>query len=104
MKSRLADAFGDAVSQSYEVIGEPTDFEGARALAEQDKFQFQAWALGLVGARTESSAKKGADRGVDGRTIFHDGRGNSHDIIYSVKGGKLKATDVRDLKGVVGRE
>jgi site-specific DNA-methyltransferase (adenine-specific) len=104
IKSRLADSYGDAIAATYEVIGEPTDLEGARALAEQDKFQFQAWALGLVGARTESSGKKGADRGVDGRTIFHDGRGNSHDIIYSVKGGKLKATDVRDLKGVVGRD
>lgn len=104
IKSRLADSYGDAVSATYEVIGEPTDLEGAKALAEQDKFQFQAWALGLVGARTESSGKKGADRGIDGRTIFHDGRGTSHDIIYSVKGGKLKATDVRDLKGVVGRE
>jgi len=104
IKQRLLDAYGDDVRTSYEVIGEPTDLEGARSLADQDKFQFQAWALGLVGARTESSNKKGADRGIDGKSIFFDGQGKTQEIIFSVKGGHLKATDLRDLKGVVGRE
>jgi DNA modification methylase len=104
IKTRLLDAYGDEVAGTYEVIGEPTTVEDARALAEQDKFQFQNWALGLVGARVAGGAKKGADRGIDGKTIFHDGLGTTHEIIYSVKGGHLKATDVRDLKGVVQRE
>jgi hypothetical protein len=104
IKTRLADAYGEEVKQTYEVVGEATTVEDARQLAEDDKFQFQNWALGLVGARPAGGVKKGADRGIDGKSIFHDGLGKTQEIIYSVKGGHLKATDVRDLKGVVQRE
>lgn len=102
MKARLRDTFGDAVA--YEVVGEPTTAEDAVALAEANKFQFQAWALGLVGARTGAEAKKGPDRGVDGRLYFHEGKGATRQIVFSVKGGKLKLSDLRDLRGVVDRE
>ena len=51
IKVRLADAFGAKIVEQYKVIGEPTDLEGARSLADQDKYQFQYWALGLVNAR-----------------------------------------------------
>jgi site-specific DNA-methyltransferase (adenine-specific) len=50
----------------YTVTGEPTTSEDAAALAASDPYQFQWWALGLVGARP-SEQKKGADRGIDGR-------------------------------------
>jgi hypothetical protein len=85
------------------VIGEPTTVEDAAVLAESDKYQFQWWALGLVGARPVDQ-KKGADKGIDGRLYFHDGGKGTRQVIFSVKGGKLKATDVRDLGGVVGSE
>ena len=89
---------------SYRVIGEPVDLSGARALAEQDKFQFQWWALGLVDARPVEQ-KKGADRGIDGRRYFIDGKDrHTESIIFSVKGGHVKPSDVRDLRGVVERE
>jgi site-specific DNA-methyltransferase (adenine-specific) len=101
IKVRLRDAFGDAVR--YKVIGEPTTAEDAAELAESDKYQFQWWALGLVGARPVDQ-KKGADKGIDGRLYFHDGGATTRQIIFSVKGGHLKATDVRDLRGVVDRE
>lgn len=102
MKTRLRDSFGEAAQ--YKVIGEPTTFEDAVALAEANKFQFQAWALGQVGARLGAEAKKGADRGVDGRLYFFEGKGPARQIVFSVKGGKLKLSDVRDLRGVVDRE
>lgn len=60
MKHRLDSAF--AGQAKYQVIGEPVSVDGAAALAEQDPYQFQWWALGLVGARPEEK-KKGADRG-----------------------------------------
>jgi DNA modification methylase len=104
IKSRLSDAYGEDVRETYTVIGEPTTLEDAERLAQEDKFQFQNWALGLVGARPAGGVKKGADKGIDGKSIFHDGLGNTQEIIYSVKGGHLKATDLRDLKGVVQRE
>ncbi len=101
IKTRLRDAFGDMAR--YKVIGEPTTAEDAAALAESDKYQFQWWALGLVGARP-AAEKKGADKGIDGRLYFHDGSEQTRQIIFSVKGGNLKATDLRDLRGVVDRE
>jgi DNA modification methylase len=104
IRNRLADTYGSAVS--YAINGEPTTLEDAEALAQQDKFQFQAWALGLVGARTANTAKKGADKGIDGTLYFHSsaGGGKTDRIILSVKGGKLKADDVRALEGVRARE
>lgn len=104
IKSRLSDAYGDDIRTTYDVIGEPVTLEDAQKLADEDKFQFQNWSLGLVGARPAGGVKKGADKGIDGKSIFVDGHGKSEEIIFSVKGGHLKATDLRDLKGVVGRE
>jgi DNA modification methylase len=103
IKTRLRDAFGDMAR--YQVIGEPTTAEDAAELAESDKYQFQYWALGLVGARPSvQDQKKGADKGIDGRLYFHDGGEQTRQIIFSVKGGKLKADDVRALDAVVRRE
>ena len=105
IKHRLRDAYGPGIAKSYEVIGEPTDLGGARQLAEDDKYQFQWWALGLVGARPVDE-KKGADKGIDGRLYFHDEgpSGKTKQIILSVKGGHLNATALRDLRGVIDRE
>ena len=64
MKHRLYDAFGKEVK--YNVIGEPVSITDAEALAKSDPYQFQWWALGLVGARPVEQ-KKGADKGIDGR-------------------------------------
>ncbi len=87
IKKRLSDAFGPAIKSTYDVIGEPTDYAGAAALAAEDKYQFQWWALGQVGARP-ADQKKGADRGIDGRLYFHDDEsGKSKQIIFSVKRG-----------------
>jgi len=107
IKHRLKTAFADVnVPLEYKVIGEPTTMDDARILATDEPFQFQAWALGLVGARTASSAKKGADKGIDGRLYFHDDdSGKTKQIIFQVKaGGNVTAAHVRDLRGVIERE
>ena len=101
IRSRLADVFA-GVAQ-YEVIGEPVSVPDAEALTAADPYQFQWWALGLVGARPVEQ-KKGADKGIDGRIYFHEGEGRTRQIILSVKAGKLQASDVRDLRGVMERE
>jgi adenine specific DNA methylase Mod len=104
IKKRLSDAFGPEIKQTYDVIGEPTDYAGAAELAAEDKYQFQWWALGQVGARP-AEQKKGADRGIDGRLYFHDDdSGKSKQIIFSVKAGGVSVPQVRDLVGVLGRE
>jgi DNA modification methylase len=104
IKKRLADAFGPEIKSTYDVIGEPTDLAGAGQLAAEDKYQFQWWALGQVGARP-AEQKKGADRGIDGRLYFHDDEsGQSKQIIFSVKAGGVSVPQVRDLIGVLTRE
>jgi DNA modification methylase len=106
IKTRLDDAYGPEVRSTYQVIGEPTDVAGAAQLAEENKYQFQYWALGLCGARPTEGIKKGADRGIDGRLYFHDDNsGSSRQIIFSVKGGhNIGVSEVRDLIGVLQRE
>lgn len=106
IKVRLLDAFGPKIVLTYEVVGEPTSTPDAKQLAEDDPFQFQCWALGLVGARPVQ-VKKGADKGIDGRLYFHDGAETDpvKQVILSVKGGeKVNVKDVRDLVGVITRE
>lgn len=107
IKRRLRDVYADAAV--YELHGEPTTLEDARALADADKFEFQRWALALVDAHPEGApkgkVKKGADRGIDGRLTFRlDDKGKYGTILISVKGGHVQAHDVRDLRGTVERE
>ena len=125
IKQRLADSFGilPAVMQqkqaskmadggatdklpkpSFQVLGEPTSVPDAEALAASDPYQFQWWALGLVGARPVEQ-KKGADQGIDGKIVFQSGGAGVFDsVIISVKAGKTGASHIRDLKGVIERE
>lgn len=105
IKTRLRDTYGTAIEKTYHVTGEPTTPEGAQELAGTDQYQFQWWALGLVGARPVEQ-KKGADKGIDGRILFHDEgpSGKTKQVIFSVKAGKLHAPYVRDLVGVIARE
>jgi len=100
--NRLANTFhGKAV---YRTIGLPTTVEDAATLAQENPYDFQWWALGLVGARPVDE-KRGADRGVDGRLFFHERIGEeTRQVVFSVKAGQLKAPFVRDLRGVVDRE
>ena len=106
IKNRLTDTFGEDIKKTYEVIGEPKDLAGAAQLAEENKYQFQYWALSKVDAQPMGGIKKGADRGIDGRKFFHDDRsGKSKQIILSVKGGRnVGVSEVRDLIGVLQRE
>ncbi len=104
IKQRLVRECGPEIRDTYEIIGEPKDLAGAAALASEDKYQFQWWALAQVGARP-SEQKKGPDRGIDGRYYFHDDRsGRSKQIIFSVKAGGVTVSQVRDLRGVLARE
>jgi len=102
MKHRLRDSFG---LEDVVVIGEPRDLAGARALAKQDRYQFQWWALSLIQAKpVGDDRKKGADRGIDGVINFVESRGKAERILVSVKSGHVTVAHIRDLKGVLDRE
>jgi hypothetical protein len=102
IKIRLASAYGPDIK--FDVVGEPTDLAGAQDLASSDPYQFQWWALGLVGARPVEQ-KKGADKGIDGRLFFHEQQGGAtKQVIMSVKAGHVQRSYVMELRGVVERE
>jgi adenine specific DNA methylase Mod len=102
IEKRLNDAFPGI---KYEVHGTPKDLEGARALAAQDKYQFQWWAVSLVNAIPFGGKKKGADSGIDGLIYFKPEGKTTEKAIVSVKGGdNVNVAMVRDLAHVVDRE
>ena len=110
MKNRLKTAFDLEPGRDYDVVGEPQDAGSARALWEQDPFQFQFWAVSLLEAQPLSGQpraeqRRGADRGIDGLLYFIDGpRRTPQKVVVQVKGGHVSSPQVRDLKGVVERE
>ena len=118
MKYRLQDRHGLRAGHSprqveghdYRVIGEPQDLAGARNLAQQEhdgRYQFQWWALSLVGARPLGSAgsgrkgQKGADGGVDGLIHFLDEHKRTQRVVVQVKSGKVSRPDIGDLRGLL---
>jgi site-specific DNA-methyltransferase (adenine-specific) len=105
IRHRLFDQFKFELSP-YNVVGDPKDVASARALAQEDRYQFQWWAAGLVDAfPAQDKRKKGADSGIDGIINFiDDTSGQAKRIVVQVKSGHVKAGDIRDLKGVVERE
>ncbi|MCC6602149.1 MAG: restriction endonuclease [Anaerolineae bacterium] len=108
MKYRLKEMFPDA---KFQIVGEPTSVQSARQLAQDDRFQFEWWALSLVKARPSGGeqgskqGKKGADRGIDGViTFIDDASGKPKRILVQVKSGKVSSSQIRDLVGTVKRE
>ena len=105
MRARLHDSFPDL--GPVKVIGQPTEVEGARMLAQQSldgRYEFQYWALSLVDAQPVGQKKKGADSGIDGKVTFSDVGGTVRDVLVSVKSGHVNVSQVRDLKGTMERE
>ncbi len=90
----------------YKVIGEPEALEGAKELAIQNRYQFEYWALGLIGARpAKDERKKGADKGIDGSFNFIDDHtGKMKTVLIQVKSGHVGAAQIRDFRGVLDRE
>ena len=105
MKHRLRSSFNISQAEDYEVVGEPADVGSARALAEHDRYQFQYWALSLIGARPVGENRRGADQGIDGIIHFVNGpRRSTKRAIVQVKSGRVSVALIRDLVGTIERE
>src|SRR5205814_1992721 len=96
---------------AFDVLGEPEDIGAARQLANDDRYQFQWWALSLIKARPHGGengskqSKKGSDKGIDGVINFvDDTTGKPKRAIVQVKSGKVSSRDIRDLVGTIQRE
>jgi len=102
MRNRLRDSFPGI---QFEVIGEPVDLASAKALARQDRYQFQWWALGLIKARPLGEKKKGADKGIDGVIQFiDDSSGKPKRAVVQVKSGHVGVNTIRELKAVAAHD
>ena len=106
MKNRLEESFPGV---QVEVIGEPEDLGGAKALARQDRYQFQWWALSRIKAKPfPEERRKGADQGIDGVIDFVDrdeatGKEGMKRAVVSVKSGHVHVRDIRELKDIASR-
>jgi site-specific DNA-methyltransferase (adenine-specific) len=103
IEKRLVQAFPRV---QYELTGMPKDMDGARRLAEQDKFEFQKWVLYALksSAVPFKGGRKGADGGVDGYIYFKPDGKTSEKAVVSVKGGKNVGVGmVRDLIATIER-
>ncbi len=108
IRYRLHDTF-KADLKPYEVLGQPQDVASAQALATDSensgRYQFEWWALDLVGARPAQDRKKGADSGIDGYiNFFDDNSGKAKRIVVQVKSGNVGRNQIATLKGDMERE
>ena len=95
IRRRLTDAFPQI---AFNVAGVPKDIGGARALASQDKYEFQKWALSMIHSQPYKGGKKGGDGGVDGFLYFKLESKKTEVAIVSVKGGgNLNPGMIKDL-------
>jgi site-specific DNA-methyltransferase (adenine-specific) len=104
IKYRLSDMFDLKEGKDYRVVGEPTTVAEARALAQQDRDEFQKWALGLIPRARPYQDKKGKDTGIDGVLFFKDDLKDPKRALIQVKSGRVSVKDVRDFRGVLERE
>ncbi len=105
IKYRLSDMFDLKEGRDYTVVGEPTTPEDARALAKQDRDEFQKWAIGLIPRARPFQEKKGADTGIDGILYFiDDPKQHPKRVLIQVKSGKVSVKEIRDFRGTLERE
>ena len=94
--------FTDSVRPGSEENTQPAS---ASAPAEQDRYQFEWWAQGLVDARPANDRRRGADAGVDGYIhFFDDNSGRPRRIIVQVKSGHVNRGMIATIKGDMERE
>jgi site-specific DNA-methyltransferase (adenine-specific) len=104
IQRRLRDAFGDALTP-FTVHGVPRDAAGARALAEQDKHQFELWAISLIpNAQPWKGGRKGADQGIDGVLYVEGPNRKTEMCVIEVKGGSIGDAQIRSLIGAMERQ
>jgi len=107
---RLKETFGDEFLKTIDLMGQPKDIEGARALAtkKDDRLrkEFEKWAvLTYSNNLAFINEKKGADGGIDGTAFIQMTNADYKNILFSVKSGQnVSVTMVRDLRGVIERE
>jgi site-specific DNA-methyltransferase (adenine-specific) len=78
----------------------------ATIFAERDRYQFEWWAVEMVGAAGKENNKKGADKGIDGTITFRSSLSeNKYDhILVSVKSGNVGRETITTIKSDIARD
>ena len=101
IREKLAERYLMSEGHDFIMEGIPVSVEQAEELFKHDPFQFQHWAVERVGGFPMQ--QKVTDKGIDGRLYFETKR-ELRSMVISVKGGNIRPTDLRDLRGVLERE
>lgn len=101
---RLEDTFSKELVSSIVMNGLPQDMASAEALAHKKddrlRKEFEKWAVLLyTNNRAIINNKKGADGGIDGIAYFKTGKMDNAKIIFQVKSGGVKRSDIATLRG-----
>lgn len=90
----------------YEVKGVPNDAGSALLFAERDRYQFEWWAVEMVGAAGKENNRKGADKGIDGTITFRTSLSETTyaHILVSVKSGNVGRETVTTIKSDIERD
>lgn len=100
IRERLRRVHGPKITETYKVTGIPRDFGAAQQLFDNSPFEFERWAVSLVGGTPNK--KQVGDKGIDGIASFWLDNSTVGQVIISVKGGRTVGPDaVRDLIGTV---
>ena len=109
MRERILGNFKQLTTDDVLVRGVPVSVTEAEALASRDKFEFEKWVCGAIGAEGmfHEPGTRGADGGVDGVLRFypfHLGKKPTPEFaIIQVKGGNVTADSVKALQATVER-
>ena len=110
VRDRLVRAFDQVTKENVQMLGNiPKDVHSARALAQDNGFEFEKWVCGHIGAEGmyKNPGAPGADGGVDGVMKFFpvrpDKKWKAEYAIVQVKGGHVTPDAVRALRETVDR-
>ena len=109
MRGRILRHFQHLTTDDVLVRGVPVNVLEAETLAQRDKFEFEKWVCGAIGAEGmfHEPGTPGADGGVDGVLRFYPFRFGKKPkpefAIVQVKGGHVTADAVRALKTTVDK-
>ena len=109
MRERILRKFEHLTTDDVLVRGFPVNISDAEDLARRDKFEFEKWVCGAIGAEGmfHDPGQKGPDGGVDGVLRFYPFRMGKKPkpeyAIVQVKGGNVTADSVKALKSTVER-
>lgn len=108
IKNRILHHFEELDVDDIQVIGSVSTLQDALDLAKNDKFEFEKWVCGEIGAggMYHAPGERGADGGVDGVIPFYHSetmlkKSEPTYAIVQVKGGSVSVNDVKALSTTV---